>query len=954
MNQFGLTLVWCAIQVTIVTCVASTCYLLVRRHGPAIGATVVLAGLFLVLGLTPMAFSRWPNWNLLRPNVSETVANVPAVRAEASEDPTEGLASRQGGSTAWSSFFGAFWDELRIPPAEAPRATSGMRWPEIVAWCFAAAVIMGLVRLLAGLGAVRVYRHGSHAIRDDPILELSDVLRAEIGCRRDVELRESEGLSTAATVGWHRPVILLPTQWRSWNHAERRAVLAHELAHIHRQDYATWAAAQCVLLLHFYHPLVHGLVRWLRLDQELAADAVAARLSGGSRPYLTTLADMALRQPDRPMSWPARSFLPTRRTFLRRIEMLRDPKQVELTSSSRTRNAALAAVLAAGLVAVGIRPGGPGSPESTAAEPFREVSQVTRTPASPARQPFSLAYVPRDAVGVVAVRPASLLTQPMFQPLAELLSGESGWSDTLGVEETQIEQALSVFLVRERTRAPEPALFILRLTTPQAAESMLEKLFSDAEKVSFAGQAYLQTRQQGLAFQADPRTLVLSDQEGYLRRAIIAGDSGAADVPWASDWQQVAGADATAILQVSMLSADMDRQLAQSPGPARAPLAMVAPLWKNISVATLQVTAKEELSLEAVGQIPDADKVAAVEATLSALITLGKNSLSQFRGQASQEEPAQAEIALRALDLADRVLEQAVVTKSEKNVTVRLNADRQTTAQLVQTMIPAVTAARAASERTKSMNNLKQLALAMLMYAHKHGHYPPAVVIGPDGQTPHSWRVALLQFLDEPLYRQYRLDEPWNSENNRKVLEQMPEFFKHPSAKKGSQETAYHVITGPNTVFSGNEGTSIEDITDGTSNTLLVVEAKRGIPWTKPEDVPLEDGKLPDLGGFHEQYFTAAFADGSVRIIMKSTDERMLRFMFMINDGESITNFDARQTPAEALRSTLTPERDEHIDEVVQFPSETSQSTATPERDEHIDEVIQFPSETSQGTVNPE
>src|SRR5258708_36844007 len=98
-------------------------------------------------------------------------------------------------------------------------------------------------------------------------------------------------------------------------------VLAHEIAHIARHDFATLIAAQVAVVLHFYHPLVHWLAARLRLEQELAADAAAARLTGGQRTYLTTLAGMALRQSDCPLAWPARTFLPTPGTFMRGIEI---------------------------------------------------------------------------------------------------------------------------------------------------------------------------------------------------------------------------------------------------------------------------------------------------------------------------------------------------------------------------------------------------------------------------------------------------------------------------------------------------------------------------------------------------------------------------------------------------------------------------------------------------------
>ena len=103
------------------------------------------------------------------------------------------------------------------------------------------------------------------------------------------ELRESAEIAAPAIVGWRRRLILLPQQWREWSEAERQAVLAHEVAHIVRGDFVAWFVAQLGVVLHFYNPLVHWLARRLRIEQELAADALGAMAAGGSGTYLSKL-----------------------------------------------------------------------------------------------------------------------------------------------------------------------------------------------------------------------------------------------------------------------------------------------------------------------------------------------------------------------------------------------------------------------------------------------------------------------------------------------------------------------------------------------------------------------------------------------------------------------------------------------------------------------------------------
>ena len=101
---------------------------------------------------------------------------------------------------------------------------------------------------------------------------------------------------------------------------------------------------------------------------------------------------------------------------------------------------------------------------------------------------------------------------------------------------------------------------------------------------------------------------------------------------------------------------------------------------------------------------------------------------------------------------------------------------------MVAMLVPAVQQARAAARRVQSQNNLKQIALALHNYHSAYTHFPAQTVLGPDGKTVHSWRVAILPFLNQvDLYKQYQLSEPWDSESNLKVLSQMPPVYRDPN-----------------------------------------------------------------------------------------------------------------------------------------------------------------------------
>src|SRR5262249_26349412 len=151
----------------------------------------------------------------------------------------------------------------------------------------------------------------------------------------------------------------------------------------------------------------------LRLQQELAADAWAADVAGGRRAYLAALAQMALRQEGRPLSLPARSFLPTRGTFLRRIEMLRHANNLRPFSRA-TAAVSVGLVLASGLLVAGLRD--PAYASRGGETAGTSLASAATAPAS--KEAFDLTYVPVDAAVVVAVRPAAVLGVPGLNQLA--------------------------------------------------------------------------------------------------------------------------------------------------------------------------------------------------------------------------------------------------------------------------------------------------------------------------------------------------------------------------------------------------------------------------------------------------------------------------------------------------------------------------------------------------------
>jgi hypothetical protein len=170
-------------------------------------------------------------------------------------------------------------------------------------------------------------------------------------------------------------------------------------------------------------------------------------------------------------------------------------------------------------------------------------------------------------------------------------------------------------------------------------------------------------------------------------------------------------------------------------------------------------------------------------------------------------------------------------------------------------------------ERERNGSNLSRLVLGMHSHHDAKNYFPPPAVVSKDRKALLSWRVLLLPYLDEDqLFRQFKLDEPWDSEHNKGLLPRMPQVFAPVRGKtKWEYATYYQVFTGEATVFPGKKRVRMNDITGGTSRTLLIVEAADAVPWTKPADLTYDAKKpLPKLGAQFKSGFHFACADSSV------------------------------------------------------------------------------------------
>lgn len=230
----------------------------------------------------------------------------------------------------------------------------------------------------------------------------------------------------------------------------------------------------------------------------------------------------------------------------------------------------------------------------------------------------------------------------------------------------------------------------------------------------------------------------------------------------------------------------------------------------------------------------------------------------------------------------------------DKRLAVAISEDEQTLQIVAKPLVAAISSARETARRSQSMNNLKQIGLGFHNYHDVHRKFP-ANSVDANGKPLLSWRVHILPYIDQyALYNQFKLDEPWDSEHNKKLAEIVVAVYRDPSAELKPGTTTYLMPNSAGTL-GGQSPLQIRDIRDGTSNTLMVVNVApdRAVIWTKPDDLTVtQENPFAGIITATRKKFEAAFCDGSVRVISDATDPKTLWLLFQINDATPI-DYDA-------------------------------------------------------------
>ncbi len=207
---------------------------------------------------------------------------------------------------------------------------------------------------------------------------------------------------------------------------------------------------------------------------------------------------------------------------------------------------------------------------------------------------------------------------------------------------------------------------------------------------------------------------------------------------------------------------------------------------------------------------------------------------------------------------------------------------------LVALLLPAIGAARGAAKRAQSSNNMKQLALAIHNYHDVYQSLPPAVVTDANGKPLYSGRVLLLPFLEQAsVYEQWDKSQSWDSSANKPLADMIIPTLRDPNETGPMSHTSYLFSAGPGSLFEPGQNVKMTNVTDGLSNTIMMVEVKgSGINWAEPRDLDLSSGTLP--AGNHAAGNIMAMGDGSVRTVPAGTFPQTIQASATKSGGETV------------------------------------------------------------------
>ncbi len=513
-----------------------------------------------------------------------------------------------------------------------------------------------------------------------------------------------------------------------------------------------------------------------------------------------------------------------------------------------------------------------------------------------ATKQLDLGYVTPEAFLAALARPQHVLTAPEMEMLPIEVLSVVGKKE-LGIDPLDVEQ---VFAIVEVAKGAPPGFgVVVRFSKAHQLNLLMKQVAARTVATELDGKPYLRgqgTTDPGL-YMPDDRTLLLG-HDSVLRKMVANRKR-----PVEGPLSKLLAATDTSSDFVAVATMEPVREIASaalSQVPVPPPLAGLKRLPQLVTAAKAHANMTGKVGASLVLVTPDEASAKELERLLNQLIDFGQQTtLAEMSKQAPGDDPVDQAMAQYMQRVNQRMFEALRPTRKGK--VVRISHDGGQLAQpatvgiLIALLLPAIQAAREAARRAQSINNLKQIGLSLHNHHAANRRFPAPANFDKNGRPLLSWRVHILPFLEEQaLYRQFRLDEPWDSPHNKTLIPMMPPVYRNPSSPAGPNKTDYLLPVGKGAMFAGQQGPGLADITDGSANTIMAVEVDpdRAVVWTSPDDWQFDPNRpRAGLGKAHPGGSLVLFADGHVLLLSDSIDPEVFRKLITIAGGEVVGGF---------------------------------------------------------------
>jgi type II secretory pathway pseudopilin PulG len=533
---------------------------------------------------------------------------------------------------------------------------------------------------------------------------------------------------------------------------------------------------------------------------------------------------------------------------------------------------------------------------------YAQPPATVESSATESKPKIDLGFVSPDAALAVVLFPRHVLTAPGMEMLPTEVITAAG-KKFLGIDPVEVEQVLAI------AEAPQPPpqgpprmAIVLHMAKAMDEGKVFPQLWDMTSEGQLDGKTYRKAMNPMLPsiFRPDDRTLIVATDS--LLQELWSNHSN----PKEGKMSKILGRiseppDVLALLLVEPMRPTLAMPLAMAPVPP--PLADVKKVPDLLTSVGAKVNLTGDMAMSLTLKANDEAAAEQIEQIIDKLLDVARQQASQESAkQLASSDPIEQAMGQYSKRMSEHMLQAVRPVRKGKTLTLA-NDTSGKNPQMVQIatigilaalLLPAVQAAREAARRIQSTNNLKQIGLGMHNYVYANKTFPPAYKTDASGKALLSWRVLILPYLGEnKLFKQFHLDEPWDSDNNKPLIARMPAVYRDPNSALAEQgKTNYLTVRNAKSVFPNDKGIGLAEITDGTSNTIMTVEVpdENAVIWTKPDDFTYdENDPLKGLGGMRADVFLAGFADGSVRAINTTIDQTVLKALFTRNGGEAVS-----------------------------------------------------------------